>query len=61
MLVRVGTRADEVVSKLAARGIFVRDRSGEPGCEGCVRITAGVVDHTQQCLLALEEILCGVR
>jgi histidinol-phosphate aminotransferase len=61
VLVRVGTRADEVVSKLAARGIFVRDRSGEPGCEGCVRITAGVVDHTQQCLLALEEILCGVR
>jgi histidinol-phosphate aminotransferase len=61
VLVRVGGRAAEVVAKLAARGIYVRDRSGEPGCEGCVRITAGVVDHTQQCLGALEEILCGAR
>ena len=59
VLVRIGDRAAEVVSKLAARGIYVRDRSSEPGCEGCVRITAGVVDHTQQCLKALEEILCG--
>jgi histidinol-phosphate aminotransferase len=61
VLVRVGDRAAEVVSTLAARGIFVRDRSGEPGCGGCVRITAGVVEHTQECLTALEEILCGVR
>ena len=42
-----------------ARGIFVRNRSGEPGCEGCVRITAGVVEHTERCLAALEEILCA--
>jgi histidinol-phosphate aminotransferase len=59
VLLRVGDRASEVVEKLAARSIFIRNRSSEPGCEGCVRITAGVVEHTERCLAALEEILCA--
>jgi histidinol-phosphate aminotransferase len=59
VLLRVGDRAADVVAKLAARGIFVRNRSGEPGCDGCVRITAGVVEHTERCVAALEEILCA--
>ena len=59
VLLRVGERAADVVATLAARGIFIRDRSGDPGCEGCVRITAGVVEHTQQCVAALERILCA--
>ena len=29
------------------RGVYVRDRSGDLGCEGCIRITAGIVEHTQ--------------
>jgi histidinol-phosphate aminotransferase len=58
VLLRVGERAADVVAKLAARGIFIRNRSGDPGCEGCVRVTAGVVEHTAQCVAALEEILC---
>lgn len=59
VLVRIGARSGEVVAALAARGIFVRDRSRDAGCDGCIRITAGVVDHTTRCLAALEEILCG--
>lgn len=59
VLVRIGARSAEVAASLAARGIFVRDRSRDAGCEGCIRITAGVVDHTTRCLAALEEILCG--
>jgi histidinol-phosphate aminotransferase len=58
VLVRVGERATAIVAQLAARGIFIRDRSGEPGCAGCVRVTAGVIEHTERCLAALEEILC---
>jgi histidinol-phosphate aminotransferase len=61
VLVRVGERAGMLVGALAARGIFIRDRSGEPGCEGCVRITAGVVEHTRACLRAMEEVLCDAR
>jgi histidinol-phosphate aminotransferase len=59
VLIRVGERAAEVVTQLAARGIAIRNRSGEPGCDGCVRITAGVVEHTERCLTALEGILCA--
>jgi histidinol-phosphate aminotransferase len=59
VLARVGPRSAAVAAALAARGIFVRDRSRDPGCEGCIRITAGVVEHTERCLAALEEILCG--
>jgi histidinol-phosphate aminotransferase len=59
VLLRVGGRAPDVVAQLGTRGIFIRDRSGEPGCDGCVRITAGVVEHTQRCLAALEEVLCA--
>jgi histidinol-phosphate aminotransferase len=60
VLVRVGDRATAVVEALRQRRIFVRDRSNEPGCAGCIRITAGIVAHTDACLAALEEILCAV-
>ena len=33
----------------------------EPGCEGCIRITAGIVEHTRRGLAVLEEVLCGAR
>jgi histidinol-phosphate aminotransferase len=59
VLVRVGARAAEVVSALAARGIKVRNRSHEAGCDGCIRITAGVVDDTRRAIAALEEVLCA--
>lgn len=61
VLVRVGTTAEAkaVVDGLAAKRIFVRDRSNQPGCDGCVRITTGVIEHTQACIAALEEVLCA--
>ena len=58
VLLRIGSRAGDVVRALAGRGIFVRERSRDAGCDGCVRITAGVVEHTRRCLTALEEVLC---
>jgi len=57
VLVRIGDRAPDVTRSLAARGIFIRDRSTQPGCAGCVRITAGLVDHTGRCLDALGALL----
>jgi histidinol-phosphate aminotransferase len=57
VLIRVGARATDIVSALGARGILVRDRSDQPGCGGCIRITAGVVEHTQAGLAALEAVL----
>jgi histidinol-phosphate aminotransferase len=61
VLVRVGDAAPGIVDALRARGVFIRDRSTQPGCAGCVRITAGVVAHTEACVRALEEVLCDAR
>ena len=61
LLVRVGDRAREIVAGLAARDVLVRDRSRDPGCEGCIRITAGLVDDTRRAIAALEEVVCAAR
>lgn len=60
VLLRIGPEAPRVVASLAGRGIFIRDRSDQPGCEGCVRLTAGFVDDTRRAIAALEEVLCDV-
>ena len=61
LLIRVGARVGEIVSALAARGVMVRDRSHERGCEQCIRVTAGLVDDTRRAIAAIEEVLCAVR
>jgi len=61
VLVRIGDRVAEVIDGARARGIFLRDRSSEPGCEGCLRMGTGYVDHTQRGISAIEEVLCGAR
>ena len=48
-----------VVEALAERGVLVRDRSRDPGCAGCIRITAGIVRHTETAVKALE-VVCAV-
>jgi histidinol-phosphate aminotransferase len=60
VLADFGDDARRVVEGLASRQVFVRDRSSDPACPGCVRITAGVLEHTEAGLRALEEVLCGV-
>jgi histidinol-phosphate aminotransferase len=57
VLAHFGERARAVVDGLAARGVHVRDKSRDPACRGCVRITTGVVEHTEACVRALEEVL----
>lgn len=59
VLVRFGMRLATVIEGLAARGVAIRDRSRDPGCAGCARITTGIVEHTVRCTQALEEVLCG--
>jgi histidinol-phosphate aminotransferase len=61
VLAYFGDRSAAVLSGLLARGIAVRDRSRDPGCAGCIRITAGVVGDTRACVAALEEVLCAAR
>jgi histidinol-phosphate aminotransferase len=59
VLVRVGPDAPDIVRDVGARGVLIRDRSTQPGCDGCIRITAGVVEHTRAALTALEAALAS--
>ena len=54
VLIRIGDDARALVRALENERIFIRDRSRQPGCGGCVRVTAGVVSHTRQALAAME-------
>lgn len=59
VLIDFGADAPAIVAALAQRGILIKDRSRQPGCAGCVRITAGVVEHTRLCIAALEDVLAS--
>jgi len=59
VLVRLGERVATVAEDLRERGFLVRDKSAAPGCGGCLRLTAGVVDHTVATIAALEESLAA--
>jgi histidinol-phosphate aminotransferase len=61
MLVHAGDRAASLVEALAARRVFVRDRSKDPGCDGCIRMTTGTVRDTERLVAALEEAWCAAR
>ena len=54
VLARVGA-ARAFVECMRRRGILVRDRSGDHGCQGCVRITLGPRAHADRLLAALQE------
>lgn len=56
VLVDGGPRAPQLVGGLIARGVLVRDRSEDPYCANCFRITTGVVEHTQRAVEALEAL-----
>jgi len=57
VLARIGPSHAEFVRGMRTRGILVRDRSSDFGCDGCVRITAGWQEHTERLLGALHETL----
>jgi histidinol-phosphate aminotransferase len=59
VLVRVGEAVPLFVEALAARKIHVRDRSKDPYTAGCIRITAGVIEHTDAAIEALESVVAG--
>jgi histidinol-phosphate aminotransferase len=61
VLVGAGGWTDAVVKGAFACGIYLRDRSTEPGCAGHLRIATGIVEHTRQALAVMEEVLCAAR
>jgi histidinol-phosphate aminotransferase len=57
ILVRIGEKHKEFVRAMRQRGVLTRDRSSDPGCEGCVRITVGTLKQTAQALKTIEDSL----
>lgn len=60
VLARVGSTQQDSAAfaeQMRTRGILVRDRSNDPGCAGCVRITLGSLEQTDRLLTALQEVL----
>jgi histidinol-phosphate aminotransferase len=59
VLARITGDARQVIARLADRGVYVRDKTRDTGCAGCIRVTAGVAADTRAFIAALEEVLCG--
>jgi len=53
---RIGVKHRDFVFAMRQRGILVRDRSADPGCDGCVRITVGTTEHTVKATVALRVV-----
>jgi histidinol-phosphate aminotransferase len=54
LLVKVND-ANGLYRHLLQDGIVVRNRSGLPGCEGCLRISVGTLEENQQLLQSIAE------
>ncbi|MHB8303557.1 MAG: histidinol-phosphate transaminase [Acidobacteriaceae bacterium] len=57
ILMKIGPKHSAFVEAMRRQGVLVRDRSQDPGCDGCVRITLGTTEHTSCGLAALEKSL----
>jgi histidinol-phosphate aminotransferase len=57
VLVNIGQAHREFVAAMREREILVRDRSADPGCLGCVRITIGTPEQMRHALSAVEGFL----
>ena len=56
LLLKIGERHSAFVAAMRQRGILVRDRSSDPGCEGCVRVTIGTTAQMDQLLESLRTV-----
>ena len=60
VLASFGKLSVPFIASMRARGILVRDRSRDHGCQGCVRITLGTREQTARLLTALDESMTEI-
>ncbi len=61
VLIDGAARARELVDGMIANGVFVRDRTKDPACPNCFRLTTGVVEHTRHAAETLEALCAHLR
>ncbi len=57
VLVEIGAKHAEFIEAMKQRGISLRDRSKDPRCEGCVRITVGTAEQNAILLEEMRSVL----
>lgn len=60
LLMKIGPKHAELVKAMRTRGVLLRDRSADPGCDGYVRITIGIEEHVTRGLAAMKESLAEI-
>jgi histidinol-phosphate aminotransferase len=60
VLFHLGDKCNPFIREMRKRGILVRDRSSDPGCQDCVRITVGLREHNQKMLSNLREVFANL-
>ena len=61
VLVEIGEKHLEFAARMGEAGVLVRDRSNDPGCYGCVRITIGTREQMASAVQALKTTLADLR
>jgi len=61
VLMDIGPRHKELCARMRERGVLLRDRSADPGCEGYVRFTVGVEEHVTRGIEALRAVLAELQ
>jgi histidinol-phosphate aminotransferase len=61
VLMDIGPRHKELCTRMRERGVLLRDRSADPGCDGYVRITVGVEEHVTRGIEALRAVLAEMK
>jgi histidinol-phosphate aminotransferase len=61
ILVDIGEQHGEFVRRMSDGGVLVRDRSNDPGCDGCVRITIGTQAQMRDAATVLNSTLTALR
>ncbi len=61
VLMDIGPRHKELCAKMRHRGVLLRDRSTDPGCDGYVRFTVGVEEHVTRGIEALRSVIAEMQ
>jgi histidinol-phosphate aminotransferase len=61
VLIDIGPRHNEFVRQMRVSEVLVRDRSNDPGCDGCVRITIGTRQQMRLAATALHQTMANLR
>ena len=56
VLIDGGSRARALIDGMIANGVLVRDRTKDPSCPNCFRVTTGVVEHSRKAAATLEAL-----